>query len=101
MTAAKSVTANYDTQYQLSLATNPSAVGTSHITGASDGDWFNSGDSVTLTADQLVANGTGSRYSFKDWTGSASTTNSATITMTAAKSRSEERRVGKEWRLAR
>ena len=50
MSAPKLVTANYDTQHKLTLATNPAAVGTSNIAGASDGDWFDAGSSVTVTA---------------------------------------------------
>ena len=34
MNQARSITANYQLQYQLSLATTPAAVGTSHIAGA-------------------------------------------------------------------
>src|SRR4051794_26584291 len=68
MNQARSITANYRLQYQLSLATTPAAVGTSHISGGSDGQWVDSGTDVTLTADQDVA-GTGSRYDFRNWTG--------------------------------
>jgi uncharacterized repeat protein (TIGR01451 family) len=90
MSSARSVTANYQLQYQLSLATNPVAVGTGHISGASDGDWFDSGATVNLTADQDVANGAGSRYDFRNWSGgvpsSPNTSNPVTVTMSSARS---------------
>ena len=62
MSAPRSLTANYGVQYQLTLATDPAAVGTSHIAGASTGDWFDSGSTVNLTADLNVAKDTGERY---------------------------------------
>src|ERR671927_126812 len=90
MDQARSVVASYKTQFQLNLATNPPAVGASHISGASDGDWFDDGAKVTLTADATVAKATGSRYAFKAWTGDvASAPNSANpveVTMDQARS---------------
>src|SRR5204862_486435 len=74
MNQARSITANYGVQYQLSLATatnpvtSPSAVALSNVTGGSDGQWIDSGTSVTLTAAGTVANGSGSRYDFRNWT---------------------------------
>ena len=44
-------------------------MGLSAISGASDGSWHDSGATVTLTAAQNVANGAGSRYDFRNWTG--------------------------------
>ena len=68
MDAPKSLTANCNrVQYELSLATDPAAVGTVHISGAANGDWFDSGSTVNLTADQNVAKDTGERYHFSAW----------------------------------
>src|SRR5439155_857191 len=93
MSAPRSLTANYQLQYQLSLATatnpatSPSAVALSNVSGASDGDWFDSGTPVTLTATQNVANGAGSRYHFSAWSGaSTATTLSTSVTMSAPRS---------------
>ena len=73
MDAPKSLTANYGVQYELSLATGPAAVGTVHISGAANGDWFDSGSTVNLTADQNVAKDTGERYHFSAWSGASTT----------------------------
>jgi hypothetical protein len=87
MNQARSITANYQLQYQLSLATNPAAVGTTHISGASDGQWFNSGATASVTADQDVAIAAGSRYHFSAWSGASTATTLATsVTMDAPKS---------------
>ena len=43
MSQARSITANYQLQYQLSLATAPAAVGTSHISGGSNLGWYDNG----------------------------------------------------------
>ena len=87
MDAPKSLTANYGVQYELSLATAPAAVGTSHITGGSDGDWFDSGSTVNLTADLNVAKDTGERYHFSAWSGaSTDTTVGTSVTMSAPRS---------------
>ena len=70
MNQARSITANYSTQYKLSLATNPAAVGTTDISGGSDGSYYDSGTILSLTADGTVAGPTsGSRYDFRNWTG--------------------------------
>src|SRR5919108_506458 len=87
MNAPKSLTANYGVQYQLSLATNPAAVGTGNISGASDGDWFDSGSTVNLTAALNVPKAAGERYHFSAWSGaSTATTVSTSVTMNAPKS---------------
>ena len=87
MSAPKSLTANYGVQYQLSLATAPAAVGTTHISGASDGDWFDSGTTVNLSADLNVAKAAGERYHFANWSGASTDTTLATsVTMSAPKS---------------
>ena len=70
MNQARSITANYQLQYQLSLATAPAAVGTSHISGASDGSWHDSGASARPTADANVDILAGSsRYHFDNYAG--------------------------------
>src|SRR5439155_1577278 len=90
ITSAQIVNGAYTVQWQLSLATNPVGVGNAAISGASDGDWFNTGSSVTLTADQNVAIAAGSRYDFRTWTGEVATppnaTNPITVVMNQARS---------------
>jgi hypothetical protein len=87
MSGPKSVTATYGVQYQLSLATSPAAVGTSHISGASDGDWFNSGATAGVTADEYAPIDAGSRYRFNAWSGASTATSMSTsVTMTSPKS---------------
>ena len=88
---AQSVTAAYGVQYQLSLATSPPAVGTTHISGASDGSWHDSGASVSLTADANVDILAGSsRYHFDNWTGDVASppnaNNPVSVTMNQARS---------------
>jgi hypothetical protein len=85
--APASVTAGYTQQFQLTLATIPLAVGTSNINGASNGDWFDNGTTATVTAQQDVTIGTGSRYHFSAWSGgSTATTLSTSVTMSAPRS---------------
>src|SRR5439155_20005673 len=87
MNQARSITANYQLQYQLTLATSPSAVALSNISGGTNGQWIDSGTSVTLTATQNPANGAGSRYDFRFWTGdSTAATSTTSVTMSAARS---------------
>ena len=70
MSAPKSVTANYDTQHKLTLATNPAAVGTSNISGASDGTFYNEGTVLNLSAASPIPfNSANSRYLFSSWSG--------------------------------
>ena len=72
MSAPKSVTANYDTQHKLTLATNPAAVGTSNISGASDGTFYNEGTVLNLSAASPIPfNSANSRYLFSSWSGGA------------------------------
>jgi hypothetical protein len=71
LNAATAVTANYDTQYKLTLATNPAAVALSNVTASpssADG-FYNAGTEVTVAATAIVAIDAGSRYKFKDFTG--------------------------------
>jgi uncharacterized repeat protein (TIGR02543 family) len=87
MDAAKTLTANYVTQYKLTLATDPAAVGTSHISGLATGGWYNAGATPSLTADEDVDIVAGaSRYHFTGWSGASTATSpTTTVTMDAAK----------------
>src|SRR5438876_8184787 len=87
MNAAKTLTANYQLQYQLNLAVAPTAAGTPAglITGAVDGQWFNSGATASVTATSDVGT-SGSRYHFTAWSGASTDPTLATsVTMDAAK----------------
>jgi Divergent InlB B-repeat domain len=88
VSAATTVTGNYATQFQLSLATNPSAVDISSISGAIDGDWFSSGTVVNLTgATPVLFNSGDSRYVFSSWSGDATgSANPVAVTMNAPRS---------------
>ena len=70
-----SVTGNYKTQFQLTLATAPGAanIPLTAITGASDGDWFDTSTVVNLTAAQDELQSGGSRYHFDHWSGDSAT----------------------------
>ena len=72
-------TANFQTQYQLTISTSPAAGGT--VTPASGG-YYNSGASVSVTA---TAN---SGFQFANWTGSVDSSSSAatSVTMSAPES---------------
>src|SRR5437588_450722 len=90
MDQARSITANYQLQYQLTLATattpatSPSAVATSNLTGLASGGWYDSGTTATITAAQDV-NGSGSRYDFRSWSAASSATGTqAQVTMSSA-----------------
>ena len=83
------VTGNYKTQFKLTLATDPSAVGVSHISASpSSSDWFYDVNTVvSLTADSPVAIDSISRYRFDHWSGDASgSSNPTSVTMGSAKS---------------
>ena len=87
VSADTTVTGTYGMQFQLSLATNPAAVGTGNITGASTGDWFNSGAVVSLGATTPVLfNGGNSRYVFTSWSGASGSSNPVSVTMSAPRS---------------
>ncbi len=85
VTAATAVTGTYGTQFQLSLATIPSAVGAGNISGASNGDWLSSGATVNLTAaTPVLFNSANSRYVFSSWSGDATGSgNPVSVTMSA------------------
>jgi len=89
MNQARSITANYRLQYQLSLATNPAAVGTSHIHPSVSGPWYDNGTGLSLSADATVTTG-GNTYNFRNWTGDVAsppnTSNPVSVTMNQARS---------------
>jgi hypothetical protein len=89
MTAAKSITANYATQYLLTLATNPSSVAISNISGGSGGSWYDSGTPLSLQATATVTIGT-DVFNFRNWTGDVAsppnTANPISLSMTQARS---------------
>ena len=63
VSSANSYTFNYETQYQLSVSTDPSGV-----TAVSGGGWFDVGASAqTSQAPQTVPGSTGVQYVFKNW----------------------------------
>src|SRR5439155_364403 len=107
---ARSITANYRLQYQLSLATatnpatSPSAVALSNITGGTNGQWIDSGTSVSLTAAAQVASGAGSRYDFRNWTGDVASppnaANPVSVTMDQADPKSAKYRLQYQLSLA-
>ncbi len=70
-------TANFDTQYRLTVGTNPSGAGT--VSKNPNQEWIKTGTSVSLTA---TAN---SGYNFSNWTGSKSGSNNPlSFTMNSA-----------------
>jgi hypothetical protein len=94
MNQARSITANYQLQYQLTLATNTVNVSTSHLTptpAGATGGWYDAGTSVSVAADSPVAGGSpGSRYDFRNWTGDVASppnsSNPVSVTMNQARS---------------
>jgi len=79
MTSAKSVTANWQTQYFLATAENPPYGG--NISPAPPGDWYNSGSYATVTATPT------GNYGWLGWTGHLTgKTNPAQILMSSPKS---------------
>ncbi|PPD58057.1 Calx-beta domain-containing protein [Dehalogenimonas etheniformans] len=91
MTQARSITANYGTQYQLTLAITEGVPGNlSNVSGAVDGTWYDNGTALNLSAATPVADGSGKRWAFKNWTGDVSsspnTSNPVSVTMNQARS---------------
>ena len=81
MNSAKSITANWNTQYYLSTAENPDEGGS--MTPAPPGGWYNAGTVVDLTATAATA----SDWEFIGWSGDASGSDaSTTVTMTTPRS---------------
>jgi hypothetical protein len=74
-------TAAYTTQYYLTVQTNPAAAATGNAS-LTPSAWEPVGSTVAISADALVAAGTGSRYRFTGWSGAASGTSPSTsVTM--------------------
>ncbi len=74
-----SFTFSYQTQYQLTVATDPA-----NVTQVSGGGWFNAGTTAqTSAAPQTVPGTTGVQYVFQSWSvdGSPQTGNQITVTM--------------------
>jgi uncharacterized repeat protein (TIGR02543 family) len=80
-TDALTLRADFHTEWQLTVATNPAA-GAGTVTGSTE--WYNAGDSANLTA-----TATGSGYVFNNWTGDTGaadpTSPSITVTMDQAR----------------
>ncbi|MEM3581240.1 MAG: hypothetical protein QXQ64_08305 [Candidatus Bathyarchaeia archaeon] len=75
VTSSTTITADYTTQYYLTVVANPSSEGS-----VSGGGWYNAGSQVSISADAYYS------YYFSSWTGSGSgsytgTNNPATVTM--------------------
>ncbi|MEM3646653.1 MAG: hypothetical protein QW334_00710 [Thermofilum sp.] len=88
MDSDKSITANYKTQYYLTVNTNPAEVLTLNPATVSGGGWYDGGDTATVDAIQNVDKAAGqSRYDFRSWTGASPTGegNKATVIMDAPK----------------
>ena len=85
MSAARSVTATYVAQYQLTLAITAGVPGgLSNISGGTAGMFYDSGTVVNLTAATPVADGTGKRWRFNNWSGDATGgSNPVSVTMSA------------------
>src|SRR2546422_887457 len=87
MSVARSVTANYVAQYQLTLATTvgvPGGLG--NLTGGTSGSFYDTGTVLSLTAATPVADGTGKRWRFDTWSGDApGGSNPVSGTMSAAR----------------
>src|SRR3989441_5298630 len=88
MSAARSVTANYVAQYQLTLATTvgvPGGLG--NLTGGTSGSFYDAGTVLSLTAAAPVADGTGQRWRVDPGGGDATgSSNPGSVTMSAARS---------------
>jgi len=77
---ARTVRANYVTQYYLTVDTNPSSVDSPTGEG-----WYDAGDTAHVSTDQYADIALGSRYRFDSWTGATGTYTDATVVMDAAK----------------
>jgi uncharacterized repeat protein (TIGR02543 family) len=79
--SSQTVTANFKTQYYLTVNSNPSGVDDPRPSG-----WYDSGAVVTVQCDTPVSGGSGKQYVFTGWSGDASGSNpSTTVTMNAPK----------------
>src|SRR6266545_1412647 len=92
MNQARSITANYTTQFQLTLAITSGVPGgtAANITGGTNGQFYDTGTVLTLSAATPVTDGTGKRWNFGNWTGDValppSTANPVSVTMNQARS---------------
>jgi len=87
MSAPKTATANWKTQYYLTVDTNPAEVLSFNPSAVSGKGWYDSGVEATVDAVQIVSKVTGqSRYDFRSWTGATpGTPNQAKVLMNAPK----------------
>jgi len=88
MNTAKDITANYKTQYYLTVNTNPAEVLTLNPAAVSGQGWYDSGFTATVDAVQNVDKvASQSRYDFRSWTGATPTGvgNQATVLMDGSK----------------
>ncbi len=102
MSGARSVTANYAVQWQLTLGITAGVPGgTANISGGTNGSYYDDGTVLSLTAATPVADGAGKQWAFKSWTGDVAsppnTSNPVSITMSAA--RSVTANYGVQWQL--
>jgi len=91
MSAARSVTANYVVQYQLTLSITAGVPGLlTNITGGTNGTFYDSGSNLNLTAASPVADGPSKQWRFANWTGdvtaSPNAANPVPVTMDQARS---------------
>jgi subtilisin family serine protease len=102
MDQARSVTANYVAQYQLTLAITAGVPnGLSNITGGTNNTFYDSGTVLNLSATNAVADGTGKQWAFKNWTGDVATppNNSNPISVTMDQKRSITANYGVQFQL--
>src|SRR3989442_2575204 len=82
------MTANYEVQFQLTLAiTSGVPGGLGNLTGGTSGGFYDTGTVLSLTAATPVVDGTGKRWRFDTWSGDATgTSNPGSVTMSGARS---------------
>src|SRR3989442_11842586 len=82
------MTANYEVQFQLTLAiTSGVPGGLGNLTGGTSGGFYDAGTVLSLTAATPVADGTGKRGRVDTWSGAANgSSNSVSVTMNKATS---------------
>src|SRR3989442_8239019 len=88
MSAARSVTANYVVQYQLTLAlTSGVPGGLGNLTGGTSGGFYDLGTVLGVVAGTPVCDGPGKRWRFDTWSGDATgSSNPVSVTMSVARS---------------
>jgi hypothetical protein len=70
MSQARSITANYVKQYQLTLAITASVPsGLANVTGGTNGTFYDDGTGLSLLAATPVPDGIGKQWRFANWTG--------------------------------